>query len=78
MPHATLKIGLGYPEDKKRSLAEKVAEDISQTLGVEPHWVSVVIEEVPHSRWKQEVWQGDIKDKRKQLYVAPGYDMDKE
>ncbi len=36
------------------------------------------MEEVPFARWEQEVWQAVIRQKKEQLYIIPGYDMDKE
>jgi hypothetical protein len=36
------------------------------------------VEEVPFARWEQEVWQAVIRQKKEQLYIIPGYDMDKE
>jgi phenylpyruvate tautomerase PptA (4-oxalocrotonate tautomerase family) len=75
MPHATLKLGVGYPEEVKRRLADKVAEDIIETLGLDPMWVSVVIDEIPFPEWEQKVWNEEIVAKHDRVYRAPGYDM---
>jgi phenylpyruvate tautomerase PptA (4-oxalocrotonate tautomerase family) len=75
MPHATLKLGIGYPEAVKRKLADKVAQDIIETLGLDPMWVSVVIDEIPSTEWEQKVWNDEIQSKKDRVYKAPGYDM---
>jgi phenylpyruvate tautomerase PptA (4-oxalocrotonate tautomerase family) len=75
MPHATLKLGIGYPESVKQRLADKIAVDIAETLGLDPMWVSVVIDEVPPPDWEQVVWNGELMKKEDRIYKAPGYDM---
>jgi phenylpyruvate tautomerase PptA (4-oxalocrotonate tautomerase family) len=75
MPHATLKLGVGYPEELKRLLADKVASDIVETLGLDPMWVSVVIDEIPQAEWGQKVWNDELVAKKDRIYRAPGYDM---
>jgi phenylpyruvate tautomerase PptA (4-oxalocrotonate tautomerase family) len=70
MPHATLKLGIGYPEAVKRKLTDKVAQDISETLGLDPMWVSVVIDEIPSTEWEQKVWNDEIQSKKDRLYKA--------
>lgn len=75
MPHATLKLGVGYTEEVKRKLADKVAADIIETLGLDPMWVSVVIDVIPFQDWEGEVWEAEIQAKKDRVYVAPGYDM---
>ena len=58
---------------KKQRCAEKVAEDIAETLGCELSAVSVAIIDVPREEWKEKVLDVDIIPNEKYLYIKPGY-----
>jgi 4-oxalocrotonate tautomerase len=73
MPHVEIKCFPGRTEEQKQRCAEKVAEDIAETLGCELSAVSVAIIDVPREEWKEKVLDVDIIPNEKYLYIKPGY-----
>ena len=76
MQHVEIKCFSGRTEDQKRQCAEKVAEDISATLGCEISSVSVAIKDIDEKDWKSEVWDKNIIADKDYLYKEPGYTYD--
>ena len=75
MPHVTVKVRSGTPEDKKKQLAEAVVEDVVDIVGCGEESVSVSIEEVGPKDWKGKVFDPLIRGKENKLYKKPGYSM---
>ena len=73
MPHVEIKCFPGRTEEQKKLCAEKIAEDIAQTLGCRLESVSVAIKEVPEEDWKEKVWNPQIVADKELLYKKPGY-----
>lgn len=73
MPHVEIKCYPGRTEGQKKLCAEKIAEDIAQTLGCGLESVSVAIKEVQQEDWKKEVWDAQIVADKEVLYKTPGY-----
>src|SRR4051794_34421570 len=75
MPHVIVKLWPGKTEQQKTRLAEKIASDVMEVLNYGQESVSVGFEEITSKKWKEEVYQPDIKDKWDKLYKKPGYEM---
>jgi 4-oxalocrotonate tautomerase len=75
MPHISVKLWPGRSEETKQRLADAIVEDVLNIIGGDETSVSVSIEEVPSTDWKEEVYDPEIRDKRKYLYKKPGYSM---
>ena len=75
MPHVTVKVRTGTPEDKKKQLAEAIVEDVVNIIGCGEESVSVAIEEVDPKDWKEKVYNPLIRRKMDSLYKKPGYSM---
>ena len=73
MPHVEIKCFPGRTEEQKRRCAEKIAEDIAQTLGCRLESVSVAIKEGSEGDWKEKVWDPQIVADKDLLYKEPGY-----
>ncbi len=73
MPHVEIKCYEGRTDKVKRECAERVAEAVSKTLGVNLSSVSVAIKDYPASDWKKEVWDKNIIPDEKYLYKKPQY-----
>jgi 4-oxalocrotonate tautomerase len=73
MPHIEIKCFPGRTEEQKRLCAERIAEDIAETLGCKISSVSLTIKEVPEDDWKEKVWDASIVTDEKYLYIKPGY-----
>ena len=73
MPHVEIKCFPGRTEEQKKLCAEKIAEDIAQTLGCRIESVSVAIKEVQENDWKKDVWDPQIVADKDLLYKEPGY-----
>lgn len=73
MPHVEIKCYPGRTEQQKKQCADKIAQDIAETLGCPLSSVSVAIKEIPQEEWKQKVWDKDIASNEKYLYKKPGY-----
>ncbi len=75
MPHVTVKVRTGTPEDKKKQLAEAIVEDVVDIVGCGEESVSVAIEEIDPKDWKEKVYDPLIRRKMDTLYKKPGYSM---
>lgn len=75
MPHVTVKVRTGTPEDKKKQLAEAIVEDVVDIVGCGEESVSVAIEEIDPKDWKEKVYEPLIRRKMDTLYKKPGYSM---
>ena len=75
MPHVTVKVRTGTPEDKKNQLAEAIVEDVVIIVGCGEESVSVAIEEIDPKDWKEKVYDPLIRRKMDTLYKKPGYSM---
>jgi 4-oxalocrotonate tautomerase len=75
MPHVTVKIRTGTPEDKKRQLTDAIVEDVVNIIGSDEESISVAIEEIDSKDWKEEVYDPLIRKKVDTLYKKPGYSM---
>ena len=73
MPHLTIKLYPGRPEELKRRLAETLAEQVTAVTGCKRTSVSVAIEEVAPADWAEEVYRRDVLEAPGKLYVRPGY-----
>ncbi|NVK34228.1 MAG: tautomerase family protein [Rhodobacteraceae bacterium] len=76
MPHVIIKIWPGKSEEQKQELADAVAQNVITILGSKDEAVSVSLEEVEASSWRDEVYVPDITAKPEQLYRKPGYSME--
>lgn len=75
MPHITVKLWPGKPEEAKERLAEQIVASAMETLGYDEGALSVSFEEVEPSEWKEKVYIPEIINKEKQVYKKPGYKM---
>ena len=75
MPHVTVKVRTGTPEDKKKQLAEAIVEDVVDIVGSGRDSISVAIEEVDPKDWKEKVYDPLIRGKMDTLCKKPGYSM---
>ncbi|BBO74227.1 hypothetical protein DSCW_16440 [Desulfosarcina widdelii] len=73
MPHVTVKIRAGTPEDKKRQLTDAIVEDVVNITGSGEGSISVAIEEIDPKDWKEKVYDPLIRKKVDALFKKPGY-----
>jgi 4-oxalocrotonate tautomerase len=74
MPHVIVKLWPGNSEQQKAQLADAIAKNVMDVLGIGEESVSVSMEEVEPEDWAEKVYQPDIVNKPNQLYKKPGYD----
>lgn len=70
-----VKLWPGKSEQQKRRLSDAITRDVSEVLHYGEDAVSVAVEEVPPTEWKERVYQPDIQEKSVTLYKKPGYKM---
>lgn len=75
MPHVIVKLWPGKSEEQKQRLADAIVKDITRILNSSDDSVSVAIEEVASSDWRETVYRPEIAGKPDQLYKKPGYSM---
>jgi len=75
MPHVIVKLWPGKSEQQKQKLADAITKDVSSILGYGDDAVSVGLEEVSATAWRDQVYQPDIVAKATTLYKKPGYSM---
>jgi 4-oxalocrotonate tautomerase len=75
MPHVTVKVRNGTPEDRKKQLAEAIVKDVVNIVECSEDSVSVAIEEIDPKEWKEKVYDPLIRRKMDTLYKKPGYSM---
>lgn len=73
MPHISVKLYPGRPEEQKVRLAEQIVKDIVSILECGEASVSVAIEEIQPGDWAEQVYKPDILNKSEKLYKKPGY-----
>lgn len=75
MPHIIVKLWPGKSEEQKQCLADAIVKGVTSILSSSDDSVSVAIEEVASSDWRETVYQPEIAGKPEQLYKKPGYSM---
>lgn len=75
MPHVSVKLFPGRSEETKQKLADAIVKDVVDIIGCSEHSVSVAIEDVSSSSWKEEVYDPEIQENMKNIYKKPGYSM---
>jgi 4-oxalocrotonate tautomerase len=73
MPHVTIKLYPGRTEEKKKVLAQKIAEEVAEIAGCKESSVSVAIDEIQESEWMTKVYENDIVKNQDKLVIKPGY-----
>lgn len=73
MPHVIVKLWPGKSEQQKKRLSDEIAKAVVTVLHYGEEFVSVAIEEVPSTEWKEKVYEPDIQEKSGTLYKKPGY-----
>lgn len=75
MPHVIVKLWPGKSEQQKKRLSDAITGDLMEVLHYGEDSVSVAIEEVPATEWKEKVYEPDIQQRSQTLYKKPGYTM---
>jgi len=75
MPHITVKVQTGTPEDKKKELAAAIVADVVDITGSSAGSISVSIEEIDPKEWKSKVYDPLIRGRETGFYKKPGYSM---
>ena len=75
MPHVIVKLWPGRSEQEKKQLADAIVKDVVTYARCDESSVSVAIEEISASDWREKVYKPDIIDKADKLYKKPGYTM---
>jgi 4-oxalocrotonate tautomerase len=75
MPHVIVKLWPGQSEDRKKRLAERIAQAVMDVLDYGEESVSVAMEEVKPKDWAEKVYKPDIVNTSAKLYKKPGYTM---
>ncbi|MCA9043792.1 MAG: tautomerase family protein [Planctomycetaceae bacterium] len=75
MPHVIVKLWPGKSEKQKEQLAERITQDVMEVFHYGEESISVSIEEVNASAWREQVLEPDILAKPNQLYKKPGYSI---
>ncbi|MQB40540.1 tautomerase family protein [Rhizobium sp. ICMP 5592] len=74
MPHVILKMAAGKSKAEKQMLAQALADAVTSTLNCDEKLVSVAIEDIEVSDWKEKVFIPDILGKPELIWKEPGYD----
>jgi len=75
MPHVIIKLYPGMPEGNKQALTKEIVQSVMRASRLGADSVSVSFEEVPPSRWAEDVYRRDILGGKATLYKKPGYRM---
>ncbi len=75
MPHITIKLFPGKTEEQKQQLTNAIVQNFIDLFQYKEEALSVSIEDVPKSEWKEKVYQPEIIDNKEHLYKEPGYQM---
>ena len=75
VPHVSVKMYPGRSEKEKTELAEAIAKDVMDIIGVGRSSISVAIEDISPQEWKEKVYEPEIIGKSGKLYIKPGYSM---
>ena len=73
MPHVIVKLYPGRSEEQKKQLANEIVKDVVEIAKCEEKVVSVAFEEIKPEDWPENVYKPDIMEKKKNLYIEPGY-----
>lgn len=73
MPHVSLKLYAGRSETKKQAIAKAIVEAIKTVDGCDETYISVLVEDVDPSEWKQKVYDPEIAANWDKLLKKPGY-----
>ncbi|URA09286.1 tautomerase family protein [Thermospira aquatica] len=76
MPHIIVKMYPGRTMEQKKALTEAIREALIQSIGADPKTISLAIEEIPPSEWKEKVYDKEIVPQMENLWIKPGYTMD--
>jgi 4-oxalocrotonate tautomerase len=60
MPHVSVKLYPGSSEEQKKRLARAIVEDVMAATGSGEESISVVIEELSPSEWKEKVYKPEM------------------
>jgi 4-oxalocrotonate tautomerase len=74
MPHVIVKLWPGRTEEQKRALAGKITDALKETMDVPDSSISIAIEEVPKSSWREKVYDPEIIGKKELLCKQPDYE----
>ncbi len=75
MPHIIVKMYPGRTTEQKKALAEAIREALIQSIGADPRTISLAIEEIPPSEWKEKFYDPEIVSQMESLWIKPGYTM---
>jgi 4-oxalocrotonate tautomerase len=73
MPHINIKMYPGRDDATKKKAADAVAKALSESIGADMSVISVAIEDIPQSEWQEKVYDKELTDKNKNLFIKPGY-----
>ena len=73
MPHVSIKMYPGRPEDVKREMTDAIVRDLVTIAKCQEKSISVAIEEIDSTEWPEKVYKPEILDKQDMLYKKPGY-----
>lgn len=76
MPHVIIKLFPGRTQEQKQLCIGKIVDALMETMNVDENSISVIFEEIPREKWKEEVFKPDIIEKENSLFKKPGYNMD--
>jgi len=76
MPHIIIRLYPGRSHEQKQAMAEAVKNAIVTSIGADPKTISIAIEEVDPSQWKEKVYDPEIRAHFDELWIKPGYTMD--
>jgi 4-oxalocrotonate tautomerase len=62
MPHVSVKLYPGRPDDQKAELARAIAKDVIAILRCGEESVSVAIEDAPPGEWVEKVYKETLKN----------------
>lgn len=75
MPHISVKLYPGRSEQQKARMAEAIARSVVDSIQSSMDSISVAIEEIDASDWKEKVYLPEVVGKADILYKKPGYSM---
>lgn len=75
MPHVIVKLWPGKSDAQKQALTDALTKAVMETLDYAEKSVSIGIEEIDSSAWREAVYQPDIVAKADTLSKKPGYSM---
>jgi 4-oxalocrotonate tautomerase len=73
VPHVSVKLYRGRPEQQKIRLAEQILKDVVAHVKHGEESVSLAIEEIKPEDWAEKVYKPGIVNNWEKLYKKPGY-----